>query len=118
MIPMTSQPIPTPRPTQLDKPHSLAVSLPSTTTLHTDDFQLTSLDPEPGVKPKSNEEQRKKSTLDYVQKAALQLYHQNKMPWQRYMKHLKQKQKKKKPPVQQEPANKWVTDLSDITTHL
>ena len=65
------------------------------------------------------DEKRKKSTLDYVQKAALQLYQQNNIPWQRYVKHLKRKEKKKKSTQPKpEPTNEWVTDLSDVTTHL
>ena len=80
LIPTTSRSVPAPRLTQTDKPHPLATSLPSTTMLHTDDFELTSFNPEPQTKAKSSKEQ-KKSTLDYVQKAVLQLYQQDKIPW-------------------------------------
>ena len=117
LLPMTSQPTPAPRLVQTDKPHPLATALPSTTMLHTDDFELTSFDPEPRIKAKSSKEQ-KKSTLDYVQKAALQLYQQDKIPWRRYVKHLKHKQKKKQPTIHKELSSDWVTDLSDVTTQV
>ena len=81
IVPTTNRSIPAPHPVQTNKPHPLAISLPSTTSLHTDDFELTSLNNESRTKAKFTDEQQKKSTLDYVQKAALQLYQQNKIPW-------------------------------------
>ena len=75
IVPTTSRPIPAPCPIQTNKPHPLTVSLPSTTSLHSDDFELTSLDNESCTKAKVTDEQQKRNLL-YVQKAALQLYQQ------------------------------------------
>ena len=52
IVPTTSRPIPAPCPIQTNKPHPLTISLPSTTSLHTDDFELTSLNIEPHTKAK------------------------------------------------------------------
>ena len=53
---------------------------PSSSFLHSDDFNITLLDEMP--QPSLNVEQsKKKSTLDYVQQAAWQLYKQDKIPW-------------------------------------
>ena len=103
---------------QSSKPQPLAMSLPSTTTLHTNDFKLTSLDHEPHTRPRQSNDQRKKSTLDYVQKAALQLYQQDCIPWKHYTRHLKHKQKKKRSLPPSDKPTEWLTDLSDVTTHL
>ena len=52
----------------------------SSLSLHSDDFNITSLDET--TKPSLNAEQsKKKSTLDYVQQAAWQLYKPDKIPW-------------------------------------
>ena len=65
---------------------------PSTSSIHSDDFNVTSLDETaPPVTP--SECAKKKSTLDYVQQAALQLYKQDRIPWKQYTRHLKKKQR-------------------------
>ena len=52
----------------------------SSLSLHSNDFNITSLDET--TQPSLNVEQsKKKSTLDYVQQAAWQLYEQDKIPW-------------------------------------
>ena len=79
---------------------------------------MTSLDHEPHTQHGCNNNQRKKSTLDYVQRAALQLYQQDHIPWKCYTKHLKHKQKKKGSPPPMDKPTDWVTDLSDVTTYL
>ena len=64
----------------------------SPSSLHSDDFNITLLDET--TQPSLNVGQsKKKSTLDYVQQAAWQLYKQDKIPWQQYTRHLKQKWK-------------------------
>ena len=103
---------------QSSKSQPLAISLPSTTTLYTDDFELTPLDHELHTRPKRSTDQKKKSTLDYVQRAALQLYQQDRIAWKRNTKHLKCKQKKMKSPPLSDKPTEWVTDLSDVTSHL
>ena len=65
LVPSTSQPIPLPRAMQLKKPSSLAISLPSTPTPLSDEFELTSLDNEPTTQNKWPKD-KKKSTSDYV----------------------------------------------------
>ena len=117
LVPNTNQATPAPWPVQPSKTHPLAVSLPSTTTLHTDDFEVTSFDHEPHTWHGQSTDQRKKSTLDYVQQAAFQLYQQDHIPWKCYTKHLKCKQKMKSSPPTNKPTD-WVMDLSDVTTHL
>ena len=92
LVASTSWPIPLPRAMQPKKPSPLAISLPSTPTPLSDKFELTSLDNEPTTWYKQPTD-KKKSTLDYVQKAALQLYQQDAIPWQKYMHHLKKKTK-------------------------
>ena len=65
---------------------------PSTSSIHSNDFDVTSLDETaPPVTP--SERAKKKSTLDYVQQAALQLYKQDHIPWKQYTRHLKKKQR-------------------------
>ena len=65
---------------------------PSTSSIHSDDFDVTSLDKTaPPVTP--SECAKKKTTLDYVQQAALQLYKQDHIPWKQYTRHLKKKQR-------------------------
>ena len=60
---------------------------------------------------------KRKTTLDYVQCAASQLYQQDHIPWQKYTHHLKKKQKSKKPTAPSHEHHDWVTD-SDSVTHL
>ena len=57
IVPTISRPIPTPCPIQTNMPHPLANSLPSTTSLHTDDIELTSLDDKSHIKAKVTDEQ-------------------------------------------------------------
>ena len=52
---------------------------PSTSSMHSDDFDMTSLDETTPVDVHS-EHAKKKSTLDYIQQAAFQLYKQDHMP--------------------------------------
>ena len=116
LVPTTSQPTPVPCGATSHKPSPLAISLPSTSSLHTDKFELTSLDPELTTKSKQLHD-KKRSTLDYVQHAALQLYQQYHIPWRKYTKHLKKKQKQQKPVKESTELQDWVTD-SDTVTHL
>ena len=84
---------------------------PSSSSLHSDDFNITSLDET--TQPSLNVEQsKKKSTLDYVQQAAWQLNKQDKIPWRQYTKHLKQKWKTSR----NVPAPVDPIDNSDHTT--
>ena len=64
--------------------------------MHSDDFDVTSLDETTPVDIHS-ECAKKKSTLDYIQQAAFQLYKQDCIPWKQYTKHLKKKQRPEKP---------------------
>ena len=57
IVPTTSRPIPATRPIQTNKPHPFTIFLPSTTSLPTDDFELTSLDNELCTKAKVTDEQ-------------------------------------------------------------
>ena len=100
---------------QPKKPSPLAISLPSTPTPLSDKFELTSLDNEPTTQYKPSMD-KKKSTLDYVKKAALQLYQQDAIPWQKYMRHLKKKQKVKKNAAPATEPQDWNRD-SDVVTH-
>ena len=84
----------------------------SSSFLHSDDFNITLLDEMP--QPSLNVEQsKKKSTLDYVQQAAWQLYKQDKIPWWQYTRHLKQKWKTSRNDA---PAPVDPIDDSDHTT--
>ena len=114
LIPSTSRPVPMPQTTQPSKPSPLAISLPSTPTLLSDNTELTSMDNEPSTCHKQPSD-KKKMTLDYVQHAALQLYQEDHIPWQKYTHHLKKKQKSMKSTVQEH--HNWVTN-SDTVTHL
>ena len=69
---------------------------PSTSSMHSDEFDVTSLDETTPVDVHS-ECAKKKSTLDYIQQAAFQLYKQDHIPWKQYTKHLKKKQRPEKP---------------------
>ena len=69
---------------------------PSTSSMHSDDFDVTSLDETTPVNVHS-EHAKKKSALDYIQQAAFQLYKQDRIPWKQYTKHLKKKQRPEKP---------------------
>ena len=80
--------------------------------MHSEDFDMTSLDKTTPVDVHS-EHAKKKSTLDYVQQAAFQLYKQDHIPWKQYTKHLKKKQRPEKPVDLVAPVNdsNWDTPL-------
>ena len=59
---------------------------------------------------------RQKSTLDYIQQAAFQLYKQDRIPWKQYTNHLKKKQRPEKPVDPVAPAD--IGDDSNQVTPL
>ena len=63
IVPTTSRPIPAPHPIQTNKPHPLTISLPSTTNLPTDDFELTSLGNETRTQTKVTDASNKGNLL-------------------------------------------------------